>query len=182
MTLKKVSTTTSILVATLWVGLVGGCGGTAEESSGNPRLQGDNLSMGESWRGGSTPPADEGNTPAREDDGWVTLCHVPPGNPSQAHTITVGQPAVKAHLKHGDTLDACESGTEPDGGTTDPGDGSGGGDAGTPDPQPDPGTDGGTGNPDPGPVCVPHGNECGAGAECCSGLQCSAGVCSIILN
>ena len=23
------------------------------------------------------------------------------------HTITVGQPAVKAHLKHGDTMGAC---------------------------------------------------------------------------
>ncbi|WNG17657.1 hypothetical protein [Cystobacter fuscus] len=175
MSLKKVSTTASIVVATLWVGLVGGCGGTAEESSSDPRFQGDNLSTGEPWRGGSIPPADEGNTPAGEDNGWVTLCHVPPGNPSQAHTITVGQPAVKAHLMHGDTLDACESGTGSDGGTTDPG----GSDAGTPDP----GTDGGTGSPDAGPsVCVPRGNECGTSAECCSGLQCSAGVCSIILN
>ena len=37
----------------------------------------------------------------------VTLCHVSPGNPSAAHTITVGEPAVTAHLAHGDHLDAC---------------------------------------------------------------------------
>lgn len=35
------------------------------------------------------------------------LCHVPPGNPGNAHTICVGSPAVKAHLKHGDTLGEC---------------------------------------------------------------------------
>ena len=37
----------------------------------------------------------------------VTLCHIPPGNPSNAHTITVGSPAVAAHLAHGDDLGAC---------------------------------------------------------------------------
>jgi len=40
----------------------------------------------------------------------VTICHIPPGNPSNAHTITVGQPAVRAHLAHGDTVGACGSG------------------------------------------------------------------------
>ena len=39
--------------------------------------------------------------------GKVTLCHIPPGNPSNAHTITVGAPAVPAHLAHGDTLGPC---------------------------------------------------------------------------
>lgn len=38
------------------------------------------------------------------------VCHVPPGNPSNAHTIFVGQPAVKTHLdKHGDTVGYCEN-------------------------------------------------------------------------
>jgi len=37
----------------------------------------------------------------------VTLCHIPPGNPDNAHTITVGAPAVPAHLAHGDTLGPC---------------------------------------------------------------------------
>lgn len=39
----------------------------------------------------------------------VTICHVPPGNPANAHTITVAAPAVAAHLAHGDTLGACMS-------------------------------------------------------------------------
>jgi hypothetical protein len=39
--------------------------------------------------------------------GKVTLCHIPPGNPGNAHTITVGASAVPAHLAHGDTLGPC---------------------------------------------------------------------------
>lgn len=41
----------------------------------------------------------------------VTLCHRPPGNPGNAHEITVGEPAVSAHLGHGDTLGQCPSET-----------------------------------------------------------------------
>lgn len=37
----------------------------------------------------------------------VVLCHVPPGNTKEAHTIEVGAPAVKAHLAHGDYLGTC---------------------------------------------------------------------------
>jgi HYR domain/Putative Ig domain len=37
----------------------------------------------------------------------VTICHIPPGNPSNAHTITVSQNAVQAHLNHGDILGPC---------------------------------------------------------------------------
>jgi hypothetical protein len=37
----------------------------------------------------------------------VAVCHIPPGNPANMHTIIVGEPAVKAHLAHGDTLGAC---------------------------------------------------------------------------
>ncbi len=39
--------------------------------------------------------------------GKVTLCHVPPGNPGNAHTISVGAAAVAAHLAHGDTVGPC---------------------------------------------------------------------------
>lgn len=35
------------------------------------------------------------------------LCHIPPGNPGNAHTITVGGNAANAHLGHGDTLGPC---------------------------------------------------------------------------
>ena len=37
----------------------------------------------------------------------VQICHRPPGNPDNEHTITVGAPAVQAHLGHGDSRGAC---------------------------------------------------------------------------
>jgi hypothetical protein len=37
----------------------------------------------------------------------VQICHIPPGNPENAHTITVGADAVAAHLAHGDSLGPC---------------------------------------------------------------------------
>jgi hypothetical protein len=40
----------------------------------------------------------------------VSICHIPPGNPENAHTIVVGAPAVPAHLAHGDTAGACGEG------------------------------------------------------------------------
>ena len=45
--------------------------------------------------------------PPPEDSGTVTVCHRPPGNPGNAHTITIGRPALQAHLGHGDTLGPC---------------------------------------------------------------------------
>ena len=42
-------------------------------------------------------------------DGKKTICHFPPGNPLNAHTISVGHNAASKHMmKHGDTLGACE--------------------------------------------------------------------------
>ena len=43
------------------------------------------------------------------DHGKVLICHIPPGNPENAHTICVGAPAVRAHAeRHGDPVGACE--------------------------------------------------------------------------
>lgn len=39
--------------------------------------------------------------------GKMDICHIPPGNPGNAHTITVSTAAVSTHLSHGDTLGAC---------------------------------------------------------------------------
>lgn len=39
----------------------------------------------------------------------VQICHVPPGNPSNFHTITVSDNAVQAHLGHGDLLGSCSA-------------------------------------------------------------------------
>ena len=40
----------------------------------------------------------------------AAICHIPPGNPSNAHTINVDNSAVPAHLAHGDYLGECRSG------------------------------------------------------------------------
>ncbi|OIO70440.1 MAG: hypothetical protein COW19_00290 [Zetaproteobacteria bacterium CG12_big_fil_rev_8_21_14_0_65_55_1124] len=40
----------------------------------------------------------------------ATICHIPPGNPGNQHTISVSQSAVSAHMAHGDVMGAC-SGT-----------------------------------------------------------------------
>jgi hypothetical protein len=37
----------------------------------------------------------------------VVICHKTGSRTNPQHTITVGQPAVAAHLRHGDTLGPC---------------------------------------------------------------------------
>jgi hypothetical protein len=44
------------------------------------------------------------------DGGKMTICHVPPGNKSARHTITVGESAWQAHQAHGDYRGACRTG------------------------------------------------------------------------
>ena len=42
--------------------------------------------------------------------GKVDICHIPPGNPDNAHVINVSVHAIPAHLAHGDTLGECGGG------------------------------------------------------------------------
>lgn len=46
----------------------------------------------------------------------VVICHIPPGNPDNAHEIEVSVNAVDAHLAHGDNLGpcSCNCSDEPD--------------------------------------------------------------------
>jgi len=37
----------------------------------------------------------------------IIICHIPSGNPDNAHVITVSEKALDAHLAHGDTLGNC---------------------------------------------------------------------------
>ncbi len=43
-----------------------------------------------------------------KDQSWVTICHIPPGNPANAHTITIALSAWPAHEAHGDQMGPCE--------------------------------------------------------------------------
>jgi len=49
----------------------------------------------------------------------VSICHRPPGNPNNAHTITVDESAVKAHMGHGDKLGECAKEKEKEHGDND---------------------------------------------------------------
>ena len=47
-------------------------------------------------------------TRCQDDGAKVEICHVPPDNPDNAHTISVGsEDAVADHLGHGDTEGPC---------------------------------------------------------------------------
>lgn len=150
----------SAVLAALCTMLMGGCGGgTSEQEDSNATLSGDELN-------GAT---------AEDASGKITICHVPPGNPANAHTLIVGAPAWKGHSRHpGDHLGACEGQGEPDAGVPPeetP-------DAGSETPPPPPPPDAGT----PGPVCAPEGAACGGTVTCCTGLECQSGTCQGILN
>lgn len=68
----------------------------------------------------------------------TTICHIPPGNPSNAHTLCVGNAAVPAHVEnHQDTVGECVDEPPCDTGDVD----AGAGDAGS-----GCGSDGGTGS------------------------------------
>ena len=41
------------------------------------------------------------------DSDEITICHIPPGNPANAHSITISDSAWPAHQGHGDTLGPC---------------------------------------------------------------------------
>ncbi len=42
--------------------------------------------------------------------GTVSICHVPPGNPGNAHDIRIDDSAVPAHMAHGDSMGTCSAG------------------------------------------------------------------------
>lgn len=49
-------------------------------------------------------------------DGKMTICHIPPGNRSARHTISVSESAWAAHRGHGDQRGACGHSGPPPGG------------------------------------------------------------------
>lgn len=47
-------------------------------------------------------------------DTKVLVCHIPPGNPENAHVIEISENAVQTHLDHGDELGECSVDVPPD--------------------------------------------------------------------
>ncbi len=86
----------------------------------------------------------------------VVICHVPPGNPDNRHTISISENAVDAHMNHGhnkkhadrerDYLGECRDGSDDSGGDGSGDDGSSGGTDGGTDGSTDGGTDSGSGD------------------------------------
>ena len=50
--------------------------------------------------------------PAHAGERKVIICHFPPGNPENPHTISVSERALPAHLEHGDFVGGCPTGCQ----------------------------------------------------------------------
>ena len=89
------------------------------------------------------------------------VCHIPPGNPANAHTICISKSAVDKHVsQHGDYLGACEP-TNGSGGAGQGGSASNGGSDST-----------GSG----GSECGPGTDPCTDDSDCVE-ATCQAGCC-----
>ncbi len=89
----------------------GNTGGTGTGNSGGV-TGGNNTSGGTT--GGSTGGNNSGGTGGGNSGGSseadtvkVTVCHVPGGDETKRHSLTISRSALKAHLGHGDTEGAC---------------------------------------------------------------------------
>ncbi|HWE30070.1 MAG TPA: hypothetical protein VHB97_18800 [Polyangia bacterium] len=89
------------------------CGGGGDSSVNQATDSTDDANAGPACQAGKPDP--RACDPA--DTFKTTVCHIPPGNPANEHTICVGNPAVPAHLAHGDFLGSCCGQPAHDGGT-----------------------------------------------------------------
>lgn len=81
------------------LGLLVGCLNTTDmESSGSP-----SALRGADSAADSAAGLGHGDKVGKKE----YVCHIPPGNPANAHTLHIGYPAVDAHLAHGDSLGRC---------------------------------------------------------------------------
>ena len=58
----------------------------------------------------ATPAVTPTATPDPTGDGLsasVDVCHIPPDNPDNAHTLSIGESALEDHLAHGDDEGDC---------------------------------------------------------------------------
>jgi cytoskeletal protein RodZ len=80
-------------------------GKSASKPAGVDKTEDAGKAKGKGW--GKGKGKGEGEDEGGSDEEKVVVCHVPPGNPAKAHEITVGAPAVQAHLRHGDSEGPC---------------------------------------------------------------------------
>lgn len=64
-----------------------------------------NAPWAQSGSGGS---GNNNNGNGNSNNQFVTICHIPPGNPNNPQTITISVNALQAHLDHGCSIGSCE--------------------------------------------------------------------------
>jgi hypothetical protein len=111
MKIRSLSIASMSAVAVLFgLGHVSGCGGTTDESSADEALAAlvaCHLDDGTVEHNALLRACDP-----QHDAKKTTICHIPPGNPANAHTLCIGNPAVPHHLSnHGDYLGPCHTET-----------------------------------------------------------------------
>jgi len=80
--------------------------GKSDENAGkSDASNGNSGNSGDSQQQGNATSASSGS--GSQGDHKQAVCHIPPGNPENAHTIVVDDSAVQTHLDHGDTLGPC---------------------------------------------------------------------------
>jgi hypothetical protein len=83
-----------------------GSAGKSDENAGkSDASNGNSGNSGDSQQEGNATSASSGS--GSQADHKQAVCHIPPGNPDNAHTIVVDDSAVQTHLDHGDTLGPC---------------------------------------------------------------------------
>lgn len=88
------------------VGVAAGAGVASDKQDEKPD---DKKSDAKTEGSEKNDKSDEKKEDASKAKEQVTICHQPPGKPSERKTLTVPQSAVKAHLAHGDVIGECKS-------------------------------------------------------------------------
>lgn len=105
-----------VVTSCLLTFIISGCGGAGSETSNADTPESDHSSSALKSPGKKELPGDESgaskskdgtNSKANKEDRKVRVCHLPPGNPDNAHEIEIDESAVSTHLAHGDLIGKC---------------------------------------------------------------------------
>jgi len=83
--------------------LVATCGGGSPTGPSVGQAGGEQVQAG----GNAGGSQGLGNCPTPGNPTKTSICHLPPGNPANAHQVCIDADAVPAHLEHGDYLGEC---------------------------------------------------------------------------